>query len=234
MAQPAEHGSTGPRLLGGGLEREQVDVARAAALAMGVAPNPDSARPVAIVFPGYEERDALERSAQPLNQPWMAAVLGDLRRDAELAAAAARADVGHSAVDTTRFAAVARAASTEPLVLAARGVVDGREQLLLLIEADAGSLVSAALIAATYRALSGEPPASELEPSSLSDDLLASWQRPASPAVLPTTPDGNRESDGRWFWLVVLVLLIAESVLRRSTREVRAEPAMQMPHERVA
>jgi hypothetical protein len=120
------------------------------------------------------------------------------------------------------------------VVLATRGVVDGREQLLLLLRTDAGSLVSAALIAATYRALSGIPPASELEPSSLSDELLASWQRPASPAVLPTTPDGNRESDGRWFWLIVLVLLMAESVLRRSTREVRAEPAMETPHERVA
>jgi hypothetical protein len=99
-----------------------------------------------------------------------------------------------------------------------QGQLDGRDRLLLLPSVDASSLTSAALIAATTRALSSAAPVTEMEPTTVPDDVLRSWQRePDASATSQVSTDGA--SDGRWLWIVALVLLAVETWLRRARRE---------------
>jgi hypothetical protein len=94
-------------------------------------------------------------------------------------------------------------------------VATDSERLLLFPAVDAGSAASATLIAAVRRALSVAPPISELDPASLPDSTLAAWQR--SPVARTTPGPGADSSDGRWLWIVALILLAIESMLRRQT-----------------
>jgi hypothetical protein len=102
-------------------------------------------------------------------------------------------------------------------VLAAQGHLDGRDGLLLLT-LDAGSLTTVALMAATTRALAAAPPVTEMEPTTVDDDVLRSWQREPSSSVAPEN-NATGASDGRWLWIVALALLALESWLRRDRRE---------------
>jgi hypothetical protein len=94
------------------------------------------------------------------------------------------------------------------------------DDLVLFAAAAPGSLESAALIA-TLRRVLGDNLAelAELEPGSIEDAVLRGWERPAAAAPAPVA------SDGRWLWLVVLVLLIVEQRLRRDGQPARLETA---------
>ena len=118
-------------------------------------------------------------------------------------------------------------------MLAARGRVRDRDGLLLFSLADAGTLASAALIAAAVRANSDAPPVAELEPASLDSETLAALQRPPSSEPAPGTMNSGDASDGRWLWLLVLILLGVETWLRRPQRQPVAETG-EVAHERVA
>ncbi len=64
----------------------------------------------------------------------------------------------------------------------------------------------------------------ELEPVMLPDWTLASWRRPATPADA-STGSGSDASDGRWLWLLALLLLGVETWMRRE-RRAAATPAI--------
>src|SRR5262249_39105176 len=92
-----------------------------------------------------------------------------------------------------------------------------REQLVLYSLADAGSLTSAALLAAIARATSIAAPASWLDPTPMPAMDISRWQR--EPAQRETAGDAQTQaSDGRWLWLVVLALLGLEMWMRRARR----------------
>jgi hypothetical protein len=213
-------------LLAGSNERNRAEAALAAALA-AAAPPVTSGRSVAIVYPQYERRRELLRTAQPLDERWMADAIARLRDDATFATASSTADAADDATDAAPFAVVASTDAGRPVILAARGNIEGRDRLLLLSMADAGSLTSAALIAAVSRALSTSPPVRELEPATLSDAQLGVWQRSASAESRGSDADA---SDGKWFWLVALGLLAIETWLRRAPR---ADTSTAFVHERV-
>ena len=120
-------------------------------------------------------------------------------------------------------------------MLAARGQVDGADRLLLFLEADAGSVPSAALIAAAAGAAAARPPASEIDPAVRAEAELRSWERPPAEGVRPATDPAGR-SDGRWVWLAVLALLGVETLMRRAPRAVAAATAVpaRQEHEGVA
>jgi aerotolerance regulator-like protein len=221
------------RILAGPTEREKADAALSAARTIAYARS-DTAQPVIIVQPGYERRAELLSQAKGIDQPWMADVVARLRRDSFLALGAADAAVLGSATDSLRQVTVARTDSGRAVAFAASGAVDGRASLLIFSLVDAGSTASAALLAATANALGGHVPVRELEPRQLGADVLARWQRP-TPAIGLRLPAANDASDARWFWLLVLALLIAEGWLRRRTRQ---QPREQTPidsvHELVA
>jgi hypothetical protein len=119
--------------------------------------------------------------------------------------------------------------------VAASGSVDGHRTLLIFPLVDAGSLTSAALIAATAEAVGNSLPVAEYEPLHLTDDVLRQWQQPV-PEAAPRVREPGAASDGRWFWLLALVLLIVEAWLRkrRTLQQPREQPTVESAHERVA
>jgi hypothetical protein len=210
-------------------EHARADAAGRAAATLGVRPPFDSSHAVAIVYPRFERRAEILKVATVLRTPWMADVVARLRSDSMLIAAASAAS-RVTGEDSDAALVVARTTAGSPVVTAMQGVVEGRGRLVLLPSVDAGSLISAALIAATARALSTAPPLTELEPATLPDNVLQSWQREPASTTSPTDAE-NSSSDGRWFWLLALTLLAVETWLRRP----RAEPVMSnVQHDRAA
>ncbi len=114
----------------------------------------------------------------------------------------------------------------------ARGTVDGRERLLVFTTAEPGSLASAGLIVSVLAALSPNLPASELEPESLPADLLKRWER--APSTVIDTNQGDDTSDGRWLWLLALLLIAIESWMRRSARSAARDLPTEAAYDRVA
>lgn len=223
-----------PLSLAGASERAGANAATAAASAVGVRLPLDSAhaRAVAIVYPRFEQRVELLRNAKPVADAWMVDIIARLRSDSMLIAAAARVSALAS-VDTTNGLVVARDQSGRAIVSATHGAVQGSDRLLLISLADAGSLTSAALVAATRRALSAAPALSELEPATLADNVLAAWQRaPSADVTTRTNASANTgASDGRWLWILALLLLGLETWLRRVPR---TPIAADVAHDRAA
>jgi hypothetical protein len=217
-------------ILAGTSERSEVDAAQRAASALGARPPFDSTHAVAIVLPGFERRSELVTSATALRAPWMADVVARLRADSLLIAAASIAHaVATSAPDSAVAIVVARTDAGRPAIVAAEAQLDGRDRLSLFT-LDVSSLTTAALMAATTRALSVAAPLREMEPSTVADDVLRSWQRePASTVASEDNVTGA--SDARWFWMVALALLALEGWLRRERRE---QTPSQIAHDRAA
>jgi hypothetical protein len=211
----------------GPTERARAEAARSAARAV-VATMPGTDRPIAIVFAQAVERSSVIRDAKPLGVAWQGDALARLRGDSMLAAAALDADVVDDGAlaqpggsDSSAFVSVARTAAGRPVALATAGTVAGRDRLILLPLVDAGSLTSAALIAAAMRAASVEPAIGELEPTTVPESVLAGWRR--APSSEPTNASAaDHASDGRWLWIVALLLLAAETWMRRERRATRA------------
>ena len=174
-----------------GAERDQaaMDATRSAAATTATQLPIDSSRAVAIAFPGYADRRTLNTTTQSAYAPWMAELLARLN--------AHGSDVQRSAV----------------------ALLGNQRQLVLFTDSAPGSLASARIVAAADSAMSAAQALSELEPETLSDQEVASLERPARNTVRSRPGDPNGESDARWLWAVVLLLLLIElPVRRRATR----------------
>jgi len=93
-------------------------------------------------------------------------------------------------------------------------IVGNRRQLALLTDSAPASVASARIAEAADAALSSAPPLTELEPETLSEKDVQSLERQASNTSRRSS-DPNGESDARWLWAVVFVLLLIELPLRR-------------------
>jgi hypothetical protein len=226
--------SSAVRILAGPQERQRADAAYDAAFAAG-APTPRSSeRPVAIIFAHYPDRARLLAAAQPLHQPWMAEVVAAVRSDPELTAASVDAGAGDDmsadparatgdasgAGTPTPFTAAALTRSGNVIATAASGPIAGRDHLLFFAAIDAGSLASALLISSIARALSPASPVGEMEPAGVAAQVLESWTRPPATSVAARADAGA--SDGRWMWIVALLLLALETLMRRIGQRARA------------
>jgi hypothetical protein len=183
----------------------------------GVAPAGDGRRAY-LLMPGYAQREDVLQGVVPPAEPWMLDAIAAAMRDPVLAAAAASAPrvSGAGAVEAGALSSAMLPVATQHdgrhLVGAAAWRDGAGEALLLAVQPGAPELVAAAAVAAVGRAMEYAAPLRELEPSHVQDAVLASWERPAAPAVA----SGDAEPwDGRWFWLLVLLLLGAETVMRR-------------------
>ena len=111
----------------------------------------------------------------------------------------------------------------------AAGNVAGRAQLLIFTSAQPGTLASVLLLADLVQAAAEPMSRQEYEPTAISRDSLAQWQRAPGNAALPRNRDS---SDGRWFWLLALLLIAVESWLRRkpahSKQATSTEPQTQV------
>ncbi|MDB4877893.1 MAG: putative rane protein [Gemmatimonadetes bacterium] len=211
-SRSAARGFRTPVLLAGPADRLALDAALRAAATVGVLLPVDTNHAIGIVYPTYGQRAELLRSATSLRAAWMADVIARIAADSLLAGAAGAASEATLVVaDSGAALVVAHNQTGRPAVLAAQD----HDRLLLFALTDASSLASAALIAATARALSRAPAATELDPATIPDATLASWQRAPS-AEAPSSANRGSASDGRWLWLLALILLGIEWWARRS------------------
>jgi hypothetical protein len=95
----------------------------------------------------------------------------------------------------------------------------------LVVEADAdpGSLEAAQLVKAALDARVDAHALAEHEPARIAAATLASWSRAPAPPGAGAWRQ-SEQSDGRWFWLTALVLIGAESVVRRSPAAASRRP----------
>jgi Aerotolerance regulator N-terminal len=205
-------------LLTGPADGVRAQAAARAAATLGARLPFDATRRIAIVFPSYEPRAELLRSATAVHVPWMTSVAAQLRADSLLMVAASSRPLITDTIPVDSLGLViARDAARRAVVVAKQATVQGRERLLLVADVDPGSLVSAALIAAVDRARSAAPLLDEFDSATIPDETLAAWQRPASSRSRDAGSSGA--SDGRWFWVAALVLLAIETWMRRTKRE---------------
>ncbi|HTE44152.1 MAG TPA: BatA domain-containing protein [Gemmatimonadaceae bacterium] len=232
----ARRGDDQLSVLAGPGERARADAAIRAAGTIAVRLPLDSVHTIAVVLPQFAQRAELVRASNAPLSRWATDVVARLRSDSLLlVVASASADVP-TAVDTVGGIVVARTAAGRPAVMAKQDTARGHERLLLFSFADAGSLTSAALIAATNTARSLALPLTELDPSTLSDATLASWQREPAAEAPPRNNANARggTSDGRWLWLLALLLLALETWMRRALPPASAHGLAADSRERAA
>jgi hypothetical protein len=172
-------------LLGAETDQPAIGAMRIAAATTAVLLPMDTGRAVTIVLPRYVNRRTLDTATNSTYVPWMV----DLLRGVT----ARRNDVQRSGV----------------------AIIENRRELVLFTDSAPASLPSARIAAAANAALSAAPALEELEPETLSDRELSSLARGAPGTSLPRLRDPNGESDARWLWAVVFVLLLIELPLRR-------------------
>jgi hypothetical protein len=186
--------------------------------------------PVTLVLPGAASRDALLERAGPIDEPWMLEVLAGVRQD-ETVGAAARAATSADApgFGNGRLTPVVLAPDREPLAFAGAASVDGGHRLLIFLATGARDMFTAAVLAAlpAGRAGGGRADFAELDPDRIAEATLRGWQRDATPAAAAAGGGRTNDSDGRWLWLLALVLLVVEGWMRRE----RASPATAAPRE---
>ncbi len=154
--------------------------------------------PIGVVLPSEPTRAAIESSARPVSAGWQRRIVATLATDRSLFAAAS--------ADRPPFAAAASSDGTALLIFAPPGI-------------DAASALT--LVTAVRRAASASPSGGELAVGSIDDATLARWSasRAASPAsVTPSVQPVVHGPATRWLWIVALVLLGLEWVVRRRVR----------------
>lgn len=197
-SQVAVETRDGPMLLTGAADRTNALAARDAAIAQGAASAGRKDRPIALLFPGHEGRDALLKSAHDIDQPWMFDVVRAITQDRIVMAAA---------LESGKPIAGIAAPLAAP--------INGEQHLVLVMNDQPASLISAAVIRAAARAVAPAPTTGAT--ATHSAEQLKAWERlPGSIA-----PDGSQipdESRGRWLWLAALVLMVIERVMARRPR----------------
>lgn len=191
----------GPVILTAAADRVSALAARDAAIAQGGTAAGWKDRPIALLFPGHEGRDALLKSARDIDQPWMFDAVRAITQDRIVRAAA---------LDTGRPVADVVAPLAAP--------INGGRHLLLVMNIQPASLMSAAVIHAAARAVAPAP----LTDVTVTHDAeqLKGWERPPA-AVAPDDSQVPDESRGRWLWLAALVLMMIERVIAQRARRPR-------------
>lgn len=214
------------RVLAGVQESARAGAAMAAANSVSEAlPASDSPQAIAIVTVGAEQRATLLANARVPSRTRMLRTLSEMIGDESLrAAVAGERDIAPT--DSSKLLVVARTADGRAAVLAAEATVDGRSSLVLFDNAEAGSLTTATLIVAARRA--SRAPFAETNPAQVADSTLRKWQRTPSTELRPaaTRSDdaaASNASDGRWLWVLALLLLVVETMLRRVDRGVTTD-----------
>jgi len=180
---------------------------------------------VTIVTHAAAGRGQLIAGSVAIRAPWMVDAVAALRASEVLRAAAFAAPAANDARRTggsTLF--VAHNADGRAVITAQQSSASDAPRMLLTIDvdasSDAGAATLAALVLATRRAVSSDQRQNEREPSFLREDELRPWQRAPSTTPAASNRSHARDplsdpSDGRWIWVLVLVLLGAETALRR-------------------
>ncbi len=214
------------------------ETARTASDTVGTAPDTAGTAPGANAARDPASIDRRRRASRAALSPWMLQTITLLRADATLRSLAYDIAPLVSARDITP---AVRAGGTDArperddadvmlfrdntgrsLLVASADSVDGHDRLLLHTRVDVSSVMSAALLTATGRAISDAVPMSEYERNRVPPDSVARWTRApvttsARPILDASSDDASNSNDGRWLWLVVLLLLAGEWWVRQRT-----------------
>jgi hypothetical protein len=94
-----------------------------------------------------------------------------------------------------------------------------------------GSLEAALLVARVAAALPTRTSPPDLEPRFLPDELLRTWERPPGGSAAPVR---TTSPDGRWLWLIAIVLVGVEQWVRRVPAKSPRSRQAEERHVRVA
>jgi hypothetical protein len=203
---------------------------RAAVSAAGVVHAPSGgAHKVAVVFPSYETRQALVAGAGPLDAPWQGDLLHRLTRHPVLRVVSPSARVIGAC--PVMGAPVARNTGGDVVATITRAGASADHEVLVFTCVEPGTLTASAILASVANAVDPAPDFGELEPAFVPDEELRRWERPAH-EIAPPSPDDS--SDGRWFWLTAIALLLIEEWARRIPAIRRRNAVTEVSRERVA
>ena len=207
-----------------------------AAVAAAKANAPPSAaaadRNIEIVFPGAPNEVGLWQSAHAIDARWMFDVVAAVQSDATLSRLAGVESASKGPPTSPGGVTMLfEDGNGNPRLVAGAANRAGTATLTFLSMTAPGDLFSAALIRAVARASDATVPMGEQEPETIAADQLMRWSRSASPA--PIGNGGAQESDGRWFWVLALVLLGVEALMRRRTPAL-VSVGTEVPRARVA
>jgi hypothetical protein len=190
--------------------------------------------PVMAVFPDYEGSGALAERALPPMEPWMGDILLAVASDPGTIAAAESeahllASPNSSGAQSAlmRLPVAARSRNGDPLAYTAAVEHEGVVRLALFLTVPPGSFTATSIFAALYRAASPAADIGENDPRFLSDAELAGMQRPIPEIADADGMAGDSASDARWFWMLALILLAGEWIVRR--RLSVTTPATEVP-----
>jgi hypothetical protein len=111
-----------------------------------------------------------------------------------------------------------------------RFVVPAPATLVAVVDPSIDALRAARLFRVLTTAAVDRPPVSELEPNGIPEATTLAWVRGPGDAA-GRVADGNA-SDARWLWLVVLILLGAEWLVRRRDLDAAADRSVRSPEAR--
>jgi len=200
--------------------------ATGAALDVGV-PALANDRPVTIALPDAPERATLVAGARPVDQPWMFDIVRALAANATLASAASAAHAERRPISAALTPVVR---DPDDAVLLAAGSVGGSASRLLLISNARAATVFTAALAIAVSDAARATPWSAFEPDSIARDELTRWERPIAPASNVESPTSGAPF-GRWLWIAALVWIAVETWWRRRLDRPADTP---MVNERVA
>lgn len=188
----------------------------------------DSARRVTIVTPASPRRASVLATARVPREAWMLRAVASLHADRVLQDIASETTHAPTA-DSVAGLVVAYTDDQRAAIWAAEAEIDGRVTLLLVLNVPAESLTMPALLAAARAATAAPLTLAELQTERLADSVLAQFERTpaaelrrAGVAAAVRGPAAS-QSDGRWVWLLVLLLLGAEFIVRRRMQARHAE-----------
>lgn len=180
---------------------------------------------IVIVHAGSSERERLIREARPVDDAALASLVLRVARDPLFDAVydrAARSGVAPQPIDTAfgnAFVPIGRVA--RPIAWAARGNGADGDRLLFFPAAAPGTLENAALIRAILVAPAGNTAVSELDPTYIGRGRLRTWERlPVGATLAAGAAD---QSDARYLWLLVLLLLGLEWWMRSRRKPAPAD-----------
>jgi hypothetical protein len=187
-------------------------------VAIAGAPAPSSGQAVVFLFPDGQRAPA----GTPVSDRWMLRTLVRLQQDQQIQRMARRAGpsafgrrgpVAPGARPSDAWEVAASDSDGTPLVL----VAASGPELIVAVGAPVSSLLASAVVRATLTARHGPVEQPEAEVLRVPRETLLAWSRPAG----PVGQDGWRRADstdGRWFWIGALILLIVEQWLRSRTK----------------
>ena len=207
---------------------DEVAARASIAAATRLYPRTNSTHAIAFVFPGYPGTAALANQLEPLRQPWQGDFLLALNRHPLF-----RDNTSAAAPPPCTLNGALSLRNAQGLPVATLGSLKSgsAHELVVFSCVEAGSLAGTALLAAVAGAAGQASPLPELDPTTVPDETLRQWERPATDMA----PRGQDETspDGRWLWLLALGLLVAEEWFRRK-RPSRAAAVRIERQERVA